>query len=185
MEDSKIIELFFERSEQAIIELSKKYEKLCKRVAGNITGNELDAEECVNDAFIGVWNSIPPQNPDSLIGFVCRITRNLAIKKLRGNTAAKRSSSYDVSLEELAECLPNGSCVEDEYDAKEIAEEIERFLYGCKPKDRVMFVRRYFFSDSITDIANLFGVSEHYVSVRLHRTKAELRKHLLKEGVYI
>ena len=94
MEDSKIVELFYERSEQAIIELSRKYEKLCKKIAKNILGNNLDAEECVNDAYLGVWNTIPPQNPNPLITYVCKIVRNTAVKKYHNNTAIKRNTSY-------------------------------------------------------------------------------------------
>ena len=103
MDDKKIIELFYERSEQAITELSKKYGLLCEKIADNILNNHLDAEECVNDAYLAVWNTIPPQNPDSLVSYVCRIVRNQAIKKYHENTALKRNSIYDTSLDELEE----------------------------------------------------------------------------------
>ena len=101
LDDRKIIELFFERSEQAIIELSKKYGSVCSKVAFNILNNTQDTEECVNDAYLGTWNTIPPQNPNPLLSYVCRIVRNLAIKKYHTNTAAKRNSIYDVALDEL------------------------------------------------------------------------------------
>lgn len=101
LDDRKIIELFFERSEQAIIELSNKYGSVCSKVAFNILNNKQDTEECVNDAYLGTWNTIPPQNPNPLLSYVCRIVRNLAIKKYHTNTATKRNSIYDVALDEL------------------------------------------------------------------------------------
>ena len=119
LDDSKIIELFFERSEQAIIELSKKYGTICTKVACNILNNKQDAEECVNDAYLGVWNTIPPQRPDSFIGYVCRIVRNLAIKRYHFNTAVKRNSIYDVALDELEECISGKLSVEEQLEGKE------------------------------------------------------------------
>ena len=106
MDDSKIIDLFYERSEQAIIELSKKYGAVCTRVANNILNNRQDTEECVNDAYLGAWNTIPPHHPNPLLSYVCRIVRNLAVNRYHANTAAKRNSSYDVALDELENCFP-------------------------------------------------------------------------------
>ena len=103
MEDSKIIELFHERSEQAIMELSKKYGTICTRIAKNILNNSLDAEECVNDAYLGAWNTIPPQKPNPLKTYICRIVRNLSIKRYHSNTSMKRNSFYDAALDELYE----------------------------------------------------------------------------------
>ena len=119
LDDRKIIELFFERSEQAIIELSKKYGSVCERVAFHILNNRQDTEECVNDAYLGVWNTIPPQEPDRLLSYVCRIVRNLAVKKYHKNTAAKRNSIYDVALDELENCFPSSVSVEAVFDANE------------------------------------------------------------------
>ncbi len=183
MEDSKIIGLFLKRSEQAIEELSKKYGLLCKKIAVNILKNELDAEECVNDTYFGVWNTIPPQNPNSLMNYVCRIVRNQAIKKYHANTAAKRNSIYDVALEELEECFPSAASVEDVFDAKVTAEIIDKFLYTLSKENRVMFIRRYYYADSISEIAELFHTSNHHISVRLSRTREKLKHHLVKEGV--
>ena len=109
MQDSKIIDLFFERSEQAITELSIKYEKLCKQISINILGNEEDALECINDSYLGVWNTIPPTKPDNLKYYLCRIVRNNALKKYHSNTAIKRNSYYDVALQELEECISNNN----------------------------------------------------------------------------
>lgn len=128
MDDSKIIELFYERSEQAIIELSKKYGTVCTKIAFNILNNTQDTEECVNDAYLGTWNTIPPQNPNPLLSYVCRIVQNLAIKKYHTNTAAKRNSIYDVALDELENCFPSSASVEDEFNAIEPHESLTSFL---------------------------------------------------------
>lgn len=156
MDDSKIIELFYERSEQAIIELSKKYGTVCTKIAFNILNNTQDTEECVNDAYLGTWNTIPPQNPNPLLSYVCRIVQNLAIKKYHTNTAAKRNSIYDVALDELENCFPSSASVEDEFNAIETARIIDKFLETLDQENRIMFVRRYWHSDSINDLAKLF-----------------------------
>lgn len=185
MEDSKIVELFYERSEQAIIELSRKYEKLCKKIAKNILGNNLDAEECVNDAYLGVWNTIPPQNPNPLITYVCKIVRNTAVKKYHNKTAIKRNTSYDVSLDELENCFCELNTAEDEYSLKLLSEEIDKFLDTLDRENRVIFVRRYWYADSITDIAGKVSMSSHNVTARLYRIRENLKKHLKKAGYSI
>ena len=185
LEDSEIIELFFERSEQAIVELSEKYGTVCARVANNILNDRSDAEECVNDAYLAAWDTIPPQRPAPLLSYVCRIVRNLAIKKYHSNTAAKRNSTYDVSLDELENCFPSSDSVEDEFDAKETARIIDDFLETLDEENRVMFVRRYWHAASLEELAELFHTSRHNISVRLHRTREKLKKHLIKEGVSI
>ncbi len=183
MDDSKIIELFFERSEQAIIELSKKYGSVCSRIANNILNNRFDSEECVNDAFLGVWNTVPPQRPNSLGRYVCRIVRNIALNKYHENTAKKRNSLYDIALDEITECFPSAVSVEDEIETKEIAGIIDRFLDALDQQNRILFVRRYWYSDSIGDLAELFHTSRHNISVRLSRIRKSLREYLMKEGV--
>ena len=183
MEDSRIIELFFERSEQAISELSEKYGAMCLKIAENITGSKQDAEECVNDAYLGVWEKVPPERPDSLAGYVCRITRNIAVKKYRSNTAQKRSRVYDEAFEELCECISSPGSVEDEFAAAELTRNIESFLETLDKKSRVMFVRRYWYSDTVEQISELFGISRHAVSVRLSRIRGKLKKHLAGKGV--
>ena len=185
MEDREIIELFFERSEQAIVELSEKYGSVCARVANNILNDRTDAEDCVNDAYLGAWDTIPPQRPNPLLSYVCRIVRNLAIKRYHSNTAAKRNSTYDVSLDELENCFPASDSVEDEFDAKETARIIDDFLETLDEENRVMFVRRYWHAASIEELAELFHTSKHNISVRLSRTREKLKKHLIKEGVLI
>ena len=185
VDDSKIIELFYERSEQAIIELSKKYGTVCTKVASNILNDARDSEECVNDAYLGAWNTIPPQNPYPLLSYVCRIVRNIAIKRYHSNTAVKRNSIYDIALEELEDCIPASTTVEESFDAKETAQIINRFLESIDKENRVMFVRRYWHSESISDLAEYFHVSSHTISVRLSRTREKLKKYLIQEGVSI
>lgn len=185
MDDSKIIELFFERSEQAIIELSNKYGAICSRVADNILNNRLDSEECVNDAYLGVWNTIPPERPNPLLSYVCRIVRNLALKKYHENTAQKRNSYYDAALDEIADCIPAAFSVEDEIMAKEAAGVIDDFLETLDQQSRIMFIRRYWYADSIEEIAALFHKSKHYISVRLSRIRKALRQYLGKKGIFL
>lgn len=183
MDDDKIIELFFLRSEEAIGELSKKYGGKCFKVAHNVLGDRRDSEECVNDAYLGVWNSVPPERPDPLLSYVCRIVRNLALKKYHENTAKKRNSNYDVALDEISGCFPSSSSVEDELESGEIAAAIGDFLGSLGKDDRIMFVRRYWYADTPGEIAALFGKSGHFVSVRLSRIRKALKKHLAEKGV--
>ena len=183
MEDGRIIELFYERSEQAIAELSEKYGALCHRIADNILKDAMDAEECVNDAYLAVRNTVPPQSPDPLSAYLCRIVRNLAVKKYHHKTAKKRNSFYDVAIEEISECLPSGMSVEEEFEAREVSRLIDSFLETLDPDSRIMFVLRYWHSCSATDIAKRFHVSSHYVSVRLFRIRKALKKYLDREGV--
>lgn len=185
MEDKRIIELFFARSESAISQLSEKYGKLCAKIAHNILNDLSDAEECVNDTLLGVWNSIPPNRPDSLISYVCKVARNCALKRYEYNTAQKRNSHYDVALEELDECIAAPSGVEQEIDAMELTNDLNRFLAGLKKEDRVIFMRRYYFSDSYEQIASLTGLSVKNVSVRLTRIRASLKNQLKERGYEI
>ena len=183
MTDEEIIDLFFERSEQAISELAEKHGGAVNRVAYNILGDKEDAKECVNDTWLGAWNSIPPHRPAPLRTYVCRIARNLAVKRYHANSAQKRNSRYDVALDELAECIPDRNTVEGSFDANELARIIDSFLDTLSYKDKFLFMRRYWFADSLDDAAKMAGMSYNAAAVRLHRVKEKLRKQLLKEGV--
>ena len=185
MEDEKIIELFFARSETAIRELDSKYGKVCYSISYNILNNNLDAEECVNDAYLGTWNAIPPQKPNPLLAFVCKIVRNISIMRYRANTAMKRNSSYDIAMSEIEQCVVSPENVEKTLEAKALARIIEKYLDTLTEENRVIFMRRYWFSDSYTEIANLTGLSEKNISVRLTRIRKNLRDHLVKEGVLL
>ena len=184
MEDQLIIELFFERSEDAIRELSLKYEKMCRRLANKFLHNEQDIEECINDVYLAIWNTIPPQKPNPLGAYICRIAKNVALKKYRTNTAQKRNHYYDVILEEVDEFLSVNETVESEILAKEISNRINIFIGQLRKKDRVMFVQRYWFCYSVEEIAGTMGVSKNYVTVHLHRTREKLRVCLKSEGFY-
>ena len=183
MTDEKIIELFFLRSEQAISELDKKYGRTCYSVSYNILNNSQDAEECVNDAYLGLWNAIPPARPDPLRAFVLKTVRNISLKRYEKNTAAKRNSHYDVAMEELEDCLATPAGVEEEIEERRLTEIIEAFLGSLTEENRVIFMRRYWFSDSYADIAGRVGLTKKNVSVRLTRIRRELRKYLTERGV--
>lgn len=183
MRDEEIIQLFFERSEASITKLDEKYGKLCRSVSYNILRNEQDAEECVNDAYFALWNDIPPKTPNPLQAYVCRIVRNLSLKKYRSNTAQKRNSYYDLVLEELSECLESDRTIEDEILAKELSAELHTFLGMLGKKDRVIFVQRYWYCDSIQEIAEKLNMSANAVTVHLHRTRKRLKKYLEEKGL--
>lgn len=185
MDDEKIIELFFARSEQAILELDDKYGKLCHQIAYNILNNRLDAEECVNDAYLGTWNAIPPQRPNPLLAFVSKLVRNYSISRHRANTAMKRDSSYNLAMSEIEHYLTDPVTVEERIKAKELASIIEDFLDTLSQENRVIFVRRYWFIDSYTEIAKQTGFTEKNISVRLTRCRKQLRKYLIKREVLV
>lgn len=185
LDDREIIDLFFERSEQAVSELDRRHGAAVRRTAANLLRDRQDAEECVNDAYLGVWNSIPPQNPEHLCAFVCRIARNLAVSRLRSDTAMKRNRAFDLVLDELADFIPSEMDVEAELEARELIERINRYLAALPYDDRFVFTRRYFYADSVKDIAASMRTKESRVSLRLFRLREKLRKTLQKEGLLV
>lgn len=180
--DGEIIELFFARSERAVSELENKYGALAHSAAFNILGSREDAEECVNDAYLGVWNAIPPERPKYLRAYVVKITRNLALKAYWRSSAVKRGGACP-AVEELSESLPSPATVEAELDARELSRALEAFLDTLSAENRVIFVRRHYFGDSCKAIARLTGMTEKNVSVRLSRTRAKLKQYLTESGV--
>ena len=184
MEDKKILDLLWNRIESAIDALAKKFGKRLLYTAMNILGNPQDAEEAVNDTYMALWNTIPPERPDPLSGYVHRTGRNVALKKQRYLTAQKRRSQYDVSLEELADVLP-GPYMEDLLDARELGLAIGRFLDTVSKENRILFLRRYWFGDSVKHLAKATGLSENTISVRLSRLRSQLKSYLMdKEGFF-
>lgn len=183
MEDKKIITLLWQRAEQAIDALAKKFGAGLYRLAMNILGSYRDAEESVSDTYLALWNAIPPEQPDPLSAYVYRVGKNTALKKHRENTAQKRDSRYDASLDELAGCLA-GCSLEEEWEARELGRAIDRFLALQNQQNRIIFLRRYWFGDSVKEIAGLYGISPGAVSVRLSRMREALKAHLVKEGFY-
>jgi len=182
MVDKEIIGLFFERSEQAISELANKHGAACCKVARNILNDDRDVEECVNDAYLGVWNAIPPHRPNPLLAFVCRIVRNLSVKRYHANTAIRRNSNYDVALDELEACLAAPASVEEDVAAKILTEHVNAFLATLDKESRMIFVCRYWRADSVDEIAEQFHMTSNNVYVRLSRTRDKLKQHLMKEG---
>ena len=188
MEDREIVDLFFQRSEQAIVQLQFKYGALMRKVAFGLLGDLEDAEECVNDAYLGAWNSIPPMRPDPLGTYVCRITKNQALNKLRHHRAKKRNLALEQSYEELEElegALPAARSAEDAWSEKQVTKAIKDFLDGLDQKNRVLFVKRYWFGESTQVIAKELFMRENSVSVRLLRLREKLKKHLEKEGIQL
>ena len=184
MEDKKITEMFLNREEKAISELLEKYGRLFRNLAYNLLGNEEDAEECVSDTYHGVWNAIPPARPQNLTAFVCRIARNLSLKRLEALSRQKRSQAVCVSLEELAEILPDES-MERSLTDESLCKLISNFLRGEKVDVRNVFIRKYYFFDSVEDIARRYGFTESKVKNMLYRTRNRLKEYLTKEGIQI
>lgn len=181
MDDCKIIDLFNERSEKAISAISRKYGRTSLKIAENILKSKEDAEECVNDAYLALWNKIPPERPSPLSSYLFKVVRNISLKRYHKNAAQKRNSFYDLALEELENMLFADVSAEHELIAKDIAEAVNRFLGKLPENDRIMFVRRYFYGDSVKEIAALSNMSPHYITVRLSRIREKLKTELIKE----
>lgn len=182
MDDEKIIALFGNRSEMAIAQTDARYGPLCRGIAGKLLQSPEDVEECINDAYHALWNSIPPARPSSLGAYIAGITRNLAMKRLEYISAEKRSLVVRESLEELDDCVPATIGPEQIYEEKALKEAIIRFLQRQKQLHRVLFLRRYFFFDSIKEIKENYGLSESKVKSSLMRTRNKLKVFLIEEG---
>ena len=183
MEDKKIIRLLFARSETAIDALAAKSGKRLYRTAMNILGIHEDAEEAVSDTYLAVWNAIPPKEPDPLAGFVYKTGRYTALRKLRDAAAQKRDDRGNVPLSELENCLA-GTDLLQTVTARELGRCINRFLAAQSTENRAIFLRRYWFGDSVKDIAKHIGLSENVISVRLSRLRDKLKTELIQEGYY-
>lgn len=186
MDDKQIVELYFERNERAIAETEQKYGRYCFSVANNILSNEQDSEECVNDTYNKTWNAIPPQNPNNLKLFLARITRNLALDKIKQNTREKRgANNFSLALDEISEIISDGENMESELQSTEFMKTVNSFLYMIPLRDCKVFVSRYFYLESIENIAKKYGLSVANVSKILSRTRVKLREFLKKEGYII
>lgn len=184
MHDNEILKLLFDRAEIAIEELKKRFGSGLFGLAMRILGNLQDAEETVNDTYLAIWDAIPPARPDPLTPFIYKVGRNTALKKLRSRTAEKRNSCYDLSLDELADILPGGT-LEEQLDAKALGKTISAFLNTLNSSDRILFVRRYWFGDSVTELARQRLTTTGNLSVRLHRIRQKLKDYLNKEGFFL
>ena len=183
MEDEEIIALYWQRSEDAIYETNAKYGRLCRSIAYNVLGSREDCEECVNDAYFAVWNAIPEQRPARFAAFLGRITRNLALKRYEYLTAEKRNPAAAVSLSELSDCVSGREGPEDAAEARRVEAAISRFLSALEEHKRVVFLRRYWYFDSIQSISDKTGFSHGKVKSMLHQTRRRLREYLESEGI--
>ena len=182
MEDMHILELLWQRSEAALTALQQKFGTRLYHTAYNILGSHSDAEEAVNDTYLALWDAIPPERPVPLGGYVYRTGRNIALKKLRTQTAQKRNPQHDLSLDELAGALPDSS-MQEELDARALGQGINRFLDTLSETNKALFLRRYWFGDSVRDIAKAFHLTENAATVRLSRLREQLKHYLYKEGI--
>ena len=186
MEDGKIVELYWQRSQDAIAATQCKYGRLCHRIARNILHSDQEAEECVNDALMRVWNAIPPQKPQKLAAFIGAVTRNLALDKYREAARQKRGGgAVACALSELDECVASPENVEQAVDEKMLSESISRFLRTLPEQKRNMFIRRYWYLYSVEEIAGQYGMSANRVSVMLFRMRKALKAHLEKEDIVL
>ncbi len=186
MNDEKIIELYFARSEAAITETDRKYGACCRSMTMNILGSREDSEECVNDTYLKVWDTIPPERPARLGAFVIRIARNLAFDLRKAKNRLIRGGGFEsVSFDEIAECLPAASDTESTADSRAALAAVEKFILSLSREKQTIFMRRYFYMQSCADIAAGLGISEGKVKMILKRTRDGLREYLGKEGIEV
>lgn len=183
LDDKEIVGMLFNRDESGLAAVRNKYGGYCSAIARNILENAQDAEECVNDTYMKIWESIPPERPRVFSAFLAKITRNIAIDRYRRDRTQKRGGdNTELIFEELEECVSAGGSVEASAERHAMIEAINRFLGKLPAKSRVMFVSRYCYCESVRSIAARFGTSENSVSVNLNRTRAKLRDYMKKEG---
>lgn len=183
MEDREIVALYWARSEDAIGETAKKYGSYLTKIARNILGDTGEAEESVNDTYLGAWNAMPPHRPNILSTFLGKITRRISIDRWRRKQADKRGGGeLTLALEELSECVTDGGSVEDELERRELAVRFQRFLDSLSETERTVFLSRYWYLEPVKDIAKRLGFSESKVTSMLYRTRNRLREALAKEG---
>ncbi len=185
MEDKQIIKLLFMRAEEALRVLKERFGNTLYKIAMNILENHHDAEETTNDTYLAIWNAIPPKEPEPLAPYVYRTGRNMALKRLEYLSAEKRNSSYTLSLDELGACLPDNDInPERALIIQEIANFVNEFLEKDTAQNRYIFIRRYWYGDSLEDISKEVNMKSSTVSVRLSRIRARLKEQLIKEGYY-
>lgn len=184
MEDTEIISMLFARRESALDEIIGRYGRMLKSFAGRILPTAQDAEECVNDALLDVWNTIPPKRPASVASYAAMLTRRRAVDRIRRLTAKKRGGGvYLVALDELEDCIPGGAAFDEDADA--LREAINSFLAGLSAEDRLLFMGRYFALESIESLAENSGVTKNTVNIRLSRMRKKLKDHLEERDIII
>lgn len=182
MENRDLLLLLWEKKDNALAVLAERFGHRLQRLAENILHNSWDAQECVNDTYLAAWNTIPPHRPDPLAPYILRLCKNISVSRLRSLTAQKRGS-YEMALDELSEVVGNRS-LEETFSARELGRSMDRFLDSISKENRLLFLRRYWFGDSVTDLAQQFSLSENAVSARLSRIRSQLKAYLKKEGYY-
>ena len=185
MEDQKIIALYFARAEDAIRDTNLKYGRILYQIARIILDNHEDSEETVNDTYEKAWNTIPPTNPNSLCAYLGRITRNLSINRWHKQRTQKRSNGIDVLLSELGECIPDKQSVSRELETRELTQAIQHWLESLEQDDRILFLRRYWFEDSVQELAKKCNTTPNKLAGRLYRLRQSLKKALEKEGIWV
>lgn len=184
MTDEKILNLLFQRSQQGLAEAREKYGEKLFRLADNILGNRLDADECVNDAFLAAWNSIPPQRPEPFLPWLYATVRNIAMNRCRANTALKRGGGWlPVAFDELRDVTGNEDTPEKALDRQELIRGLNRFLSQISPKDRALFLGRYYAGETYGAMAQRLHMTEHSCQARVSRLRKKLKNHLKKEGL--
>lgn len=184
MDDNQIINLFFQRDEDAVRAIDEKYGSKLNALVANILQSREDGLECVNDTYMKAWNSIPPARPEYLFAFLAATARNIAIDLIRKNNAGKRQAKVVELTKELEECIGDGG-LQSNLDKEDIGALLSDFLEFIDENKRIIFLRRYWYSDSIKDISKRMQMSESAIKVTLHRTRKELRKYLESEGLYL
>ncbi len=185
MDDKQIIDLYFARDEQAIAETEQKYGRFCQRIAMNVLDVREDAEECVSDTYLSAWNRIPPTIPQSLKAFLGRMVRNLSISRFRATRAKKRYNGMEVLLSELGDCVPSDQYVEQTVETKELSGYISDWLDSLPEEDCALFVRRYWFGDSVQELAQRCGINAAQMAQRMLRLRKSLRTALEQKGVAV
>lgn len=184
MEDIEIISLLWERRESGLDEILRRYGRMLKQFAGRILPTAQDAEECVNDALLDMWNTIPPKRPASIVSYAAMLTRRRAVDRVRRLTAKKRGGGvYLVALDELGDCIPGDSPPSE--DADELREAIDSFLAGLTCEDRLIFIGRYFALESIESLAESNQATKNTINIRLSRMRKKLRTTLEERGIYL
>ena len=182
MEDAQIVDLYWQRSDEAITQTQKKYGRYCYTVANNVLGDALDAEECVNDTYLAAWNSMPDNRPASLPPYLGKITRNFALTRLTERRALKRGRGQtEAALDELGEILPDGETPEQTTERKALSERVNAFLGTLPETERVVFVGRYWYAMPVDAIASRMGFTRSKTAAMLHRIREKLRAQLTKE----
>lgn len=185
MEDEQIVVLYWQRDEHAIDETRTKYGNYCRSIAYNILGSKEDAQECENDTYLAAWNAIPPHRPSLLSTFLGKLTRRTSLDRWKANTAQKRGGdTVTLSLDELEGCIPDDRSIDIRMEQDLLSGTISAFLRTLSRQERQVFLRRYWYLDSIADIAHRFGFTQSRVKMMLLRTRQKMRQHLEKEGFF-